>query len=211
MFRNVVYLVLSAVSFLYCLPHADGDLVFKAALDASQVVGGSSTETGTAIATFVLDEAQQNLSYFIEVDGLVLDPIPEDRTGSSDIDKIHIHNAPAGFSGPHVLNIFGLPSEDDSQMVVDYGNQTIVGIYDDSDAIDPDTGELFDQNNPLTTKLFSNFVDDLLDEQLYLAIHTAGQNGNIAVRGQIRAIPEPHGACCVCLSLILASIYRRRS
>ena len=78
-----------------------------------------------------------------------------------------------------------MPSEDDAEAIFDFNNETVSGIYNDADAIEPTTGALFDQNSPLTTKLFSNFVDDLLAGQLYLAVHTAGQNGNIAIRGQI--------------------------
>lgn len=182
---------------------------FVANLDASQVVG-SSTETGTATATFILDPAQQNLSYSIVIFGLDLKPVPADRIGFSDVTAIHLHNGFAGSSGPHVLNIFGVPSEDDDQMVVDFSNETISGIYDDSDAIDPGTGALFDQNSPFTTKLLSNFVDDLVQNQIYLAIHTAGQNGNIAIRGQVLAVPEP-GSLSVLMAIgLVASCVRQR-
>jgi len=104
-----------------------------------------------------------------------------------------------------------MPSEDDAQAVFDFDGETISGIFDDSDAIDPATGELFDQNNPFTTKLFSNFVDDLQGNQLYLAIHTAGQDGNIAIRGQVLAVPEP-GLVGVLLAFGLCGAgFRRRS
>lgn len=163
---------------------------FVANLDASQVVT-SSSETGSAVATFELSDDLESLSYTIAIFGLDLKSTAADRTEFSDVTAIHVHNAFPGSQGPHVLNIFGMPSEDDDQFVVDFENETITGIFDDADAIDPATGELFDQNNPFTTKLFSNFVDDLQGNQLYLAIHTAGQDGNIAIRGQILAVPEP--------------------
>ncbi len=167
-------------------------------LDASQVVGGSS-ETGTAVATFELDAAQENLTYAIEIFGLDLKVVAGDRTEFSDVTAIHLHNAPAGATGPHVMNIFGMPSEDDAEMVVDFESELINGVYNDADATDPNTGSLFDQNSPFTTKLLSNFVDDLEDGQIYLAIHTAGQGGNIAIRGQLVAVPEPSS-----VSLLLA-------
>ena len=193
-----------------CHSSASADMVFRADLDASQVPGGS-TETGTATATFVLDDAQENLSYFIQINGMDLKPNQADRTAFSDIDKIHLHNGFAGATGPHVLNIFGLPSEDDAEMVVDFDNETISGIYNDADAIDPNTNQLFDQNDPATTKLFSNFVDDLIQGQLYLAIHSAGQGGGVAVRGQLVAVPEPASAIAVVGLAGLFAIRRRRS
>ncbi|QEG23275.1 CHRD domain-containing protein [Mariniblastus fucicola] len=178
--------------------------IFVANLDASQVVG-SSSEPGSAVATFVLDEAQENLSYSIQIFGLDLKPVAAERTLFSDVTAIHLHNGFSGTSGPHVLNVFGMPSEDDSEMVVDFTNESIDGVFNDDDAIDPDTGMLFDQNNPGTTKLFSNFVDDLISGQIYIAIHSAGQGGDIAIRGQVVAVPEPSsivmlaacGACCL--------------
>lgn len=182
---------------------------FVADLDASQVVG-SSSETGTAVATFELDAAQESLSYSIAIFGLDLKPVAGDRTEFSDVTAIHVHNGFAGSSGPHVFNIFGMPSEDDDQMVVDFDNDTINGIFDDSDAIDPATGELFDQNSPFTTKLFSNFIDDLQGNQLYLAIHTAGQGGNIAIRGQMLAVPEPSSVAVLFAFGLLGTCARRR-
>ena len=189
---------------------ANAEATFVVNLDASQVVNGTSTEPGTAVATFILDDSQQNLSYSIQVFGMDLVPDPALRTGFSDIDKIHIHNGFPTETGPHVLNIFGLPSEDDAEMVVDFDSNTITGVYNDADAIDPDTGMLFDQNDPLNTKLFSNFVDDLQDGQLYLAIHTAGQGGGIAVRGQLVAVPEPSSVVVMAGCALFCSVRRRR-
>ena len=182
---------------------------FVANLDASQVVANSS-EPGTAVATFVLDPTQQNLSYSIQVFGLDFDPTPANRTGFSDVTAIHVHNAFAGSTGPHVLNIFGVPSEDDAEMMTDFANETVTGNFNDADAIDPTTGALFDQNEPLTTKLLTNFVDDLFDGSLYLAIHTAGQDGNIAIRSQLVQVPEPSSAGFLLAAGVLATFRRRR-
>ncbi|MEM9413145.1 MAG: CHRD domain-containing protein [Planctomycetota bacterium] len=186
------------------------EMFFRATLDASQVPGGTSTETGTAVAIFALDDEQMNLSYTIQIQGLDLKPNPDDRTEFSDIDKIHLHNGFVGSTGPHVLNIFGLPSEDDAEMFVDFENEIITGVYNDADAIDPNTNELFDQNDPANTKLLANFVDDLLDGQLYLAIHSAGQNGGVAIRGQLVAVPEPASAVVILAGGLVAGMQRRR-
>ena len=92
---------------------------FAAELDAAQVVG-TTTETGSAIATFTLDESQENLSYEIAIFGLDLKSDPGTRTEFSDVTAIHLHNGFSGSNGPHVLNIFGMPSEDDDELVVDF-------------------------------------------------------------------------------------------
>ena len=182
---------------------------FAANLSAAQVTG-TSTETGTGVATFFLDASQQTLSYTIQVFGLDLKADASDRTGFSDVTAIHLHNGFAGATGPHVLNIFGVPSEDDADVVIDFDNDIISGVYDDSDAIDPNTGELFDQNSPLTTKLLSNFVDDLQGQQIYVAIHTAGQDGNIAIRGQLTAVPEPSSVVLVLAGVMCCGLRRKR-
>jgi hypothetical protein len=50
----------------------------------------------------------------------------------------------------------------------------------------------------------------LMGEQLYIAFHTAGQSGNVAVRGQIRAVPEPGSLAILAVSGVLISLRRRR-
>lgn len=186
---------------------AQADITFRARLDASQVVGGSSS-TAFGIATFVLDTAEQNLSYELRLNGLDLIENPADRTTGTSVDKIHLHNASAGGTGPHLLNIFGIPSEDDDQLIVDFAAEQLTGNWDDSDAFD-DQGMLFDQFNPGTTKLFSNFVDDLKDGQIYIAVHSIGQGGGVAIRGQILAVPEPATAVVVFNLMAICTTFRR--
>ncbi len=209
--NRILFLAVALFAFLPTNSQHDklyADEIFTSFLDASQVPSGSSTATGIATATFVLDTAEQNLSYSVQLNGLNLIVDPSNRTGFSDVDKIHLHNTAAGQSGPHVLNVFGLPSEDDSQLAVDFANNSLTGIYDDSDALDSG-GNLFDQNSPLTTKLLSNFIDDLRDGQIYLAVHTAGQSGNIAIRGQLTSVPEPTSLALPC-GLTMTGLARRR-
>ena len=209
--RRLINLALAFTCVFVCLicVSTTNAQSFVANLDASQV-NGSSTETGTAIASFYLDSSQQNLSYTIQIFGLDLKAVPADRTGFSDVTAIHLHNGFVDTSGPDVLNIFGVPSEDDSEMGVDFANDTISGVFNDADAIDPNTGSLFDQNDPINTKLLSNFTDDLMDQQLYLAIHTAGQNGNIAIRGQLIAVPEPSSLAIISIATVCLFVRRRQ-
>ena len=177
--------------------------LFTAELDGFQVVSpdfpdGIPTEA-SGFATFELNEAQTELTYFIDLDGVNLKPNQSDRTDPSDVTKIHIHVGEFGGNGPHTLNIFGLPSEDDADLVVDFENDTLQGTWDDGDAFNPVTGELFDPTVGGTTKQLSSFVDELLADGLYLQVHTVEFDSPTVpgeLRGQITAasVPEPSTA-----------------
>ena len=72
---------------------------------------------------------------------------------------IHIHLHVQDATGPHILNIFGKPSFDDDDLVVDYENESFSGLYDASDASrDPNSGDLLPQAFPLTTKTLPDFI-----------------------------------------------------
>lgn len=177
--------------------------LFEAKLDGLQVVSpdfpdGVPTDA-SGLAMFELNEDQTELSYLIDLEGVTLKPEQSDRTGPNDVTKIHIHVGEFGNNGPHTLNIFGLPSEDDADLTVDFENGILQGIWGDSDAINPATGELFDPTVGGTTKQLSSFVDELLDDGLYLQIHTIAFDSPTIpgeLRGQIEAtattaVPEP--------------------
>ncbi len=176
---------------------------FQANLSAAQVVNNPTSTTATGIALFELSDDQTRLSYTLELDGLDLDPDMGSRTDPNDVNKIHLHDAPTGSTGPHVLNIFGLPREDDSQLIVDDAMESLSGEWDDDDAINPDTNMLFDQGMPGTTKLLSSFVDELLAGELYIAVHTVEVGGDVAIRGQLTQIPEPTGLLLAGCAILL--------
>lgn len=168
--------------------------LFQTELNGLQVVspefpnGIPTMASGTA--TFALNDAETALIYEIDLDGVTLKPQQADRTDLSDVTKIHIHVGEFGNNGPHVLNIFGLPREDDADLTVDYAQGILSGIWDDGDAINPSTGELFDPTAGGTTKLFSNFVDELKTGGLYLQVHTVEFDSSTVpgeLRGQIEA------------------------
>ncbi|MEM0982076.1 MAG: CHRD domain-containing protein [Cyanobacteria bacterium P01_H01_bin.58] len=179
--------------------------LFQAELDGLQVVSPNFPSgvptTASGLATFTLSADQTQLEYTIQLDGLNLKET--DRTAAEDVTKIHIHTGAVGVNGPHVLNIFGAPSEDDGDLFVDYDNEFISGIWDDSDAIDPLTGNLFDPTVGSNTKQLSSFVDELLAGELYLQVHTVAFDTPLApgeLRGQISAtIPEPSAVLGVVL------------
>ena len=172
-------------------PVHSATISFKANLDAAQVVSNPNSSSAKGLAKFVLNSELNQLSYVLSLDGLDLKPVLGNRTEFNDVNKIHLHAGASGQIGPHVLNVFGLPSEDDQDLVVDFKNENLSGIWDDGDAIDPLTGQAFDQTVGGTTKFLSNFIEELKEGNLYLAVHTAGFNGGVAIRGQIERVPEP--------------------
>ena len=177
--------------------------LFTAELDGLQVVSSDFPSgiptTASGFATFELNDEQTALTYIIDLDGVTLKPNQADRTDLSDVTKIHIHAGELGSNGPHTLNVFGLPREDDADLVVDFANGILQGTWDDGDAINPDTGELFDPTAGGTTKLLSSFVDELLAGGLYLQVHTV-EFDSPTIPGELRgqlvpndttAVPEP--------------------
>jgi hypothetical protein len=146
-------------------------------------------------ASLTLNAAQTELAYFIALDGLDLEPVVANRVDPDDVFGIHLHLIVPGQIGPHVLNIFGDPAEEDGDLAVAYERETLSGVFDASDATrDPITGQLLPQFFPLTTKLIDDWIDYLMTDQLYLAVHTVGQGGAALLHGDVIRVPEPTAA-----------------
>ncbi|MEO0433793.1 MAG: CHRD domain-containing protein [Cyanobacteria bacterium J06656_5] len=167
--------------------------VFTLVADGAQVVQDDSIpdSTASATATFILADDGSGLTYQIKLDGLALKPDIVSRIDANDVTRIHLHVGPEGQNGPHTLNIFGLPSEDDNNLVVDFENGVITGIWDNSDATDLNGDG--DTNEPGETKPLSEFLDQLQAGDLYIQIHTVesdalGTPG--AIRGQVTPLFE---------------------
>jgi hypothetical protein len=164
-----------------------------------------------------LNAEQTELAYSIQFDGVDLEPVAGNRTDDNDVVAIHIHLNVPDVIGPHILNIFGNPAEEDADRIVDYERETITGIYDMSDATrNPITGEVEPQAFPLTTKLFPSPIrlGELLDERWYFAVHTVGNSATppgVTIRGNFFIVPEPTTASLACLLIgALASRSTRR-
>ncbi|MEL6936935.1 MAG: CHRD domain-containing protein, partial [Cyanobacteria bacterium J06607_17] len=163
---------------------------FIALADGEQVAQDDSItdSTASAIVTFILAEDGSGLAYKIQLNGLNLKEDPLSRIEANDVTKIHFHIGAPGNNGPHALNIFGLPSEDDDDLVVDYENGIITGIWDDGDATDRNGDG--DTDEPGETKPLSEFIEALKAGNLYIQVHDVaadklGTPGT--VRGQITA------------------------
>ena len=110
-----------------------------------------------------------------------------------DVTTIHLHQAPSGSNGPDVLNVYGLPCEDDHDLSVQPFQGLISGRWDDQDRTNLEncpslTGKAGLQSKPLTSVLHA-----LCAGNLYVNIHTtAFPKGEI--RGQIVSTPTSN-AC----------------
>ena len=165
----------------------------------------------------MLNAARTELRYQVEIDGLNLKPIAADRTAPDDVIGVHLHLNVPDTVGPHVLNIFGLatynmPAEEDADLVVDYANRTLTGIYDDGDAtIDPNTGQPYLPFYPLTSKPLSDWIDDLENGDLMVAVHTnASGFPTMAIHGHISQCRAGAGERRCCSPMVLSGLVRRR-
>ena len=119
-----------------------------------------------------------------------------DGPDADDVSQIHIHNAVMGQNGPHALNIFGDPVEDDADMTFDAQSSTVMGIWDDED-------ENTDLSDSAQSKKLSEMLSEMCSEKLYLNVHTAGFPSG-AIRGQI--LPSENSSICDPPSLVSGRI-----
>ncbi|OLT56109.1 CHRD domain-containing protein [Moorena bouillonii] len=189
---------------------------FEAELTPEQVYipEGEPSPIGSGasgIMKLVLDPTGANfgkegpaIKYTIELEGVDLGGTSTETT-ADDVTAIHLHSGSQGAEriGPHTLNIFGLPGEDDDDAVFDFENNTITGIWDNLDSINsannsntsngvPDhhLSDVLSGIEPLTTKTVSEYADELLAGNLYLQVHTNEFDipGGV-LRGQVEEVP----------------------
>ncbi len=204
---------------LACSP-ASGEACYYAVIDDFHA-NNSPHPDAIGEAFFALNAQRTELRYRLDIDGLSLKPRAADRTAPEDVIGIHLHLNVPDTVGPHVLNIFGLatynmPAEEDGNLVVDFAQRSLSGIYNDGDAtIDPATGEPYLPFLPLTSKPLSNWLEQLEEGDLMVAVHTnASGFPAMAIHGHIsRVIPEPATVVVLCGAglLLLAATRRRRT
>ena len=141
---------------------------FEAKLQGKQQTVPEERGTGHGKASFWFTE-NGDLAYTIEVSkNFAVTWNGETSKGNGDpITKIHLHNQVPGQAGPHVLNIFGLPSEDDGNLDVDVDARTFSGIWDDLDANDLNPPG----PSPNDSIALSDAMDELLACNLYVNLH----------------------------------------
>lgn len=152
---------------------------FKANLDSDQTVPPEPNDA-TGQAKFWFSKDKTELKYKIKVDGLDLDGFVTPGVAGDDVTKVHLHNAPPGVAGAHVLNVYKLPSQDDKDLVIKPFDGILKGIWDDGD------------ENPIAapTKKLSEVLDELCAGNLYVNVHTVDHAPG-ALRGQM--LPTDQG------------------
>lgn len=198
--RPVYVFLAGVVAVVFQAGRLDAQTALVANLEIVHSAHGHPPAGG--VARMLLSADQTELAYEFEFFGLDLEPVAANRTDFNDIVGIHLHEIVPGLVGIHVLNVFGIPGEDDADLVVDYANETLTGRFDLTDASrDPITGELLPQFAQLTTKIIDDWVDNLLNNQLYFAVHSAGQGGGPILHGDVILVPEPASAAMALMAL----------
>lgn len=139
--------------------------------DCAQVNHGVGTDW-ECTALFWLDKKGENLKYKIKIQNMdltgwqTLDHGAPDTT--DDVTAIHLHDAALGdgINGPHVLNVWKAPIEDDDQMKAYPARGIVKGIYDDSDVTPHHAGVHHGPSLTLTDK-----VGDLCNGDFYVMVH----------------------------------------
>ena len=141
----------------------------------------------------------------------------QDADGTNNATAIHFHDTTGvdySAATPHVLNVFGFPSQDDAQMTFDAAASTVSGVWDDGDLTDPGLGHA---GNPMANSdTLTSALDALLAGELFLMMHTTSPDGLVSaggatIGGRIVAIPEPSTAWLLAgtLSLVRGRSSRR--
>lgn len=208
-------LLLSISTFSVSHAHASEFYAVINNLGAIAADGSTSTETGvTGFATFTLDQpavGSPTLTYDLRFTGA---DFMGDTDPTNDVTAIHLHDT-TGVSQsagtPHVLNIFGFPSQDDDQMVVDAVASRVTGVWDDSDLTDP--GLPHAGNPGPNSDTLTSMLDALMAGELYVMLHTTSPDAlpggsGITVGGRILPVPEPTAAVLALVAFTLAN--RRR-
>lgn len=213
---------LAAIAFLSCqlaeavVVQLEADLRPEFVVAASgESPAGVSTASGRGFFSLDLTPGAPTMSYTIEIEGLSF---------IDDITAVHLHfgHDPSiisvssrgpqprhvgadGPTGPHLLNIFGLPREDDADLVVDAANGRISGVWDNGDENFGPDGE----RGPGDSVALFEGIDLLLENEVYVQIHTmAFPDGEL--RGQLRVVPEPRVVILAAIGVVGGVLRRRR-
>jgi len=99
------------------------------------------------------------------------------------------HEGADGPNGPHLLNVFKAPREDDDDLVVDSINNRLSGVWDNNDFnFGPDG-----IRDPSDSVALGSVIEIIEAEEVYIQVHTADfpapNTGEL--RGQVVLAPEP--------------------
>jgi len=160
-----------------------GAIMFQANITHDQETPATPDEGSSGFGTFVLNDAQTRLTYFVTLTGLDLDTLQTPGNANDNVTRAHFHNAPAGVAGGIVYGIIDASptlhnDNNPNDLVVNPVANTISGAWDTNEG----------NGTTLTAMLPS-----LLAGNLYFNIHTTDHAGG-EIRGQVVPVPEPGSA-----------------
>ncbi len=155
---------------------AIAEIQFMAILENEQEVSNPPIpEQGSGgIGFFILNNAQNALSYDVTLTGLDLDGLQTPNNPNDNVTRTHFHAAPAGTNGGIVFGQID-PNHDLDDRVVNPVTGRITGVWDGT------------EGNGTT---LSAQLANLLAGNLYFNVHTSDHAGG-EIRGQVLIVPEP--------------------
>ena len=208
--------ILLALGIMTGAGAAQAVTIFHATLTHDQEVANPAIpdEGSSGTATFVLNDAQNRLTYDVQLVGLDLrgvnafgvpgQPIPGDLNPFDNVTRLHIHRNFAGANGNIVFGIIdanALLRDDPNDLLIDVPGLHITGAWDLTEG-----SQVAGQQTNLGMELANLFAGGL-----YINVHTSHHPGG-EIRGQI--VPEP-GVLALfgigALGLIGPALRRRRA
>lgn len=163
----------------------EASVIFHANMTFDQEVPTvPAPEGASGVATFVLNDARNALSYDVLITGLNFPP--NTPPGPNDMTRLHIHRGPAGIAGPIVFGMIEtavpppIPQSDvdDLVIVASPGLIHVTGVWDNVEG----------NGTTLAAEL-----GNLFSGNLYINAHT-GDHPAGEIRGLI-AVPRPRVWC----------------
>ncbi len=155
--------------------------------------------SGNAKAWLIYEDGEIKLKYRIKTNMDLNAGWPLTASDVDDITKIHLHNNVPGVAGPHVLNVYKAPAQDDADLVVKPLKGVVKGIWDNGDANDlapagPSHNDsfVFTEVNPLNNKIL---LAELCEGNIYANVHGTGDQGPGALRGNFEATDRGEKIC----------------
>lgn len=187
---------------LACAPAAHAVTVFTATLSGAQEAPNPGSPTGSGFATFLLNDAQTQLTWTAIITGGI-DFTGSQSAGTNDnLTNAHIHRAPPGVAGPVIWGFIGTPFNDNNP------TDTVVTPF--TNGLGATVSSKWDAPEGNNTTLTAELAN-LLAGNTYINFHTV-QFGGGALRGQILpVVPEPGTLALMATALVAGGgLLRRR-